>query len=130
MVSFPVIDDPGETPTSPLIVVAPVLVTVLDPSTPKFFADPRLVCAISAEGALNSTPSARTARPIVVRTPISGFTVCNCVRGCDSDIGHASRKEKPSLQRAVSGFPFAVTEFYDTVQLSCVVTEMGDNAMS
>jgi len=37
----PVIDVPGETPTSPLTIVAPVLVTADPPNTPNDAAVPR-----------------------------------------------------------------------------------------
>src|SRR6266851_637927 len=44
----PVTEVPGQSPRSPLIVVAPVLVTVLPARTAKFAADPRFIGACAA----------------------------------------------------------------------------------
>src|SRR5436305_4759117 len=49
----PVTALPGLTPTLPLTVVAPVLVTVDPPRTPKFCAVPREICAEAVEGRRN-----------------------------------------------------------------------------
>jgi len=67
MLPRPVIEDPGYTPRSPLIVVAPVLVTVEAPNTLKLCAEPNMdadadAVAQSAKGtnAMNPRASPRT----------------------------------------------------------------------
>src|SRR3977135_492886 len=58
----PVTALPGLTPTLPLTVVAPVLVTVEPPRTPKFCAVPREIWANAFAGAKRNAPS-----PTIVR---------------------------------------------------------------
>src|SRR5687768_17514585 len=59
----PVTAVPGLTPTFPLTVVAPVLVTVDPPRTPKLCAVPREICAKAGMAVNNSSATVMDARP-------------------------------------------------------------------
>jgi hypothetical protein len=65
----PVIDEPGSRPTSPLMVVDPVFVTVVAPSTAKDVALLRFTAAVAAiaEGVANAA-KVRKAMPVTTRT--------------------------------------------------------------
>src|ERR1700691_4005941 len=64
----PVIDEPGSRPTSPVMVVEPVFVTVVAPSTAKDVALLRLTAAVAAiaEGVANAA-NVRKAMPVTTR---------------------------------------------------------------
>src|ERR1700722_4259916 len=64
----PVIDEPGSRPTSPVIVVDPVFVTVVAPSTANDDALLRLTAAVAAiaEG-VPKTANVRKAMPVTIR---------------------------------------------------------------
>src|ERR1700709_410714 len=75
----PVTALPGLTPTLPLTVVAPVLVTVDPPSTPKFCAVPREICAEAGVG----TRRRNWASPMTVsRRRYIGFIGGSLFVGC------------------------------------------------
>src|ERR1700692_4613150 len=62
----PVTALPGLTPTLPLTVVAPVLVTVEPPRTPKFCAVPREICAEAGEGTRRNCATPMTVSRLMV----------------------------------------------------------------
>src|SRR3546814_12685465 len=67
--SKPVIELPGDRPTSPLTIVGPVFVTVLAPSTPYEAAVPRLTGpsrTVAADAALETPSVAAITRPLPV----------------------------------------------------------------
>ena len=83
----PVIDEPGSRPTSPVMVVEPVFVTVVAPSTAKDVALLRLTAAVAAiaEGVANAA-NVRKAMPVTTRALKErrrprGDLVCRRTRG-------------------------------------------------
>src|SRR5688572_12941294 len=77
----PVIELPGETPTSPVTTVAPVLVTAEPPRTPKFWAVLSETCASTGEAWKSR------AIPITART----FRVVRFMTLCLSDLDFLAR---------------------------------------
>src|SRR5579859_74521 len=90
MLPMPVIEVPGETPISPVMVVGPVFVTAWAPSTAKLAAVPRL----SAHAGTAKNNSAE-------RTKIDGADLKNFMSGLlgesDSPIGDVRRGGKKML---------------------------------